>query len=391
MIIGHYISHLFAQGGAEIYLRRIAAAQDAIGHTVYYFSKYASAEDFNRLALIQVKSDAALYAEAKRLGVELLHLHSEVGLMPPSDLPTVRTLQGHRPYCPSATKFLARTNSPCDRAYSVSGCLWGHVVDRCGSIRPNRLLQSFQETFNEQRILPNLLVLTNSAYLRDQMIAAGYPADQIQTLYLCAAPVSNIVAPPHEGTPRFVFLGRFAPQKGLTWLLKAFAQVSVPAHLDIAGDGNDAARVRSLIDTLGLSDRVTLHGWLDSEAVDQLIQASRALIFPSVWHEPAGVVAYEAMMNARAVIASRVGGISEGVIDETSGLLVEPNDTAGLAAQIERLAIDWALADRLGKAGHQIAVQSFETDRQVDRVMKIYEQVRSKQTHSVQSQTVSVL
>ncbi|MBD1858313.1 MULTISPECIES: glycosyltransferase family 4 protein [Leptolyngbya] len=373
MIIGHYIHHLEGQGGVEVYLKRIAGAQQAAGHTVYYFSKYTSPSDHN--SAIAAETEASLYEQAKRLGVELLHLHASVSLAPPEDFVTIRTMHGHQAYCPSGSKYLKRQGTPCDRAYSLQGCLWGHLIDHCGSIRPHRLAENFQTLFNEKRILAKIPVLTNSEFVTEHMIAEGYPPHLIHTLYVCATEVAHVQEPPQIGIPHFAFLGRLVPEKGVVWLLRALAQVKVPVHLDIAGVGNQTATLQTMIQQLGLADRVTLHGWLNMEASYQLIQRSRALIFPSVWHEPAGLVAYEAMLNARATIASRVGGIPEGVLDGVTGLLVEPNDIAGLANHIERLATDWALAKQLGENGRRMAQQSFGLQNHMQKLMQFYEQV----------------
>jgi glycosyltransferase involved in cell wall biosynthesis len=378
MIIGHYTHHLESQGGAEIYLKRIATAQQAAGHTVYYFSKYISPSEES--STIAVQTDDVLYEQAKRLGVELLHLHASVSLIPPNNFVTVRTMHGHQPYCPSGSKYLQRQNVPCDRSYSTTRCLWGHLVDHCGSVRPHQVLQNFQNTWNEKRVLAQIPVITNSYFVKEQMLAAGYSPELMYMLYVCAAEASNSPAPPDSEIPRFMFLGRLTPEKGAIWLLHALTQVKVPVHLDIIGQGNQSLKVQQTIQNLNLQGQVTMHGWLDSEQIYQHFRQTRALIFPSVWHEPAGIVAYEAMLNSRAVIASKVGGIPEGVIDGVTGLLVEPNDTVGLAQQIERLATDWSLARQLGEAGQQFAVQTYSLKNHMPQLMQFYQQmIRSKQ------------
>lgn len=387
MIIGHYIEHL-SQGGVEVYVKRIVEAQQIAGHTVYYFARYVSSED--EAFSIGVKTDAALYEQAKRLGVDILHLHTSVSLIPPEDFATVRTVHGHQPYCPSSSQYLKRQDTPCNRSYSLQGCLWGHFINHCGSIRPYRLLQSFQHTWDEQRTLSKIPVITNSQFVTDHMIAAGYPAQSIYTLYVCATEASNSQEPPQFGIPRVVFLGRLTPEKGTTWLLRAIAQVKVPIHLDIAGQGAQAPVLQEMIQQLGLDDRVTMHGWLDSDAVYQLIQQARALIFPSVWHEPAGLVAYEAMLNARAVIASRVGGIPEGIVHGTNGFLIEPNDIEDLANRIEQLATDWELASQLGKNGQQFAAQTFELKNHMQKLMQIYSRVLDSRENTNQIQNLSI-
>jgi glycosyltransferase involved in cell wall biosynthesis len=106
--------------------------------------------------------------------------------------------------------------------------------------------------------------------------------------------------------------------------------------------------------------------------VDELLRGARGLVFPSLWHEPAGLVAFEAMTSGRAVIGSRVGGMAEMIDDGVNGLLVAPGDVAGLAGAIDRLAADWPLAKRLGESGRTAAAERFTMDAHLDRLMALY-------------------
>ncbi|BAU11554.1 group 1 glycosyl transferase [Leptolyngbya sp. NIES-3755] len=376
MIIGHYEQDIWAAGGLAAYIRRIGQAQRSRGHTVVYFSKYASAiSDDEQFHPIRVESEEDLYHQAKRLKLDVLHLHGEVTTPPPRQLATVRTLQGHLPYCPSGSKFLKQSNQPCDRAYSVLGCLQGHLFDRCGSIRPAQLIQNFQMTEKIRTILPRMPVIVVSQFLKDRLIEAGYPEASIHRLYLFAPKVFQPSPPPKTGVPRFVFLGRFTPEKGLIWLLNAIAQVTVPIQVDIAGQGNQEAQIQQHIQSLGLHDRVTLHGWINEAKTEQLIAQARAVVYPSIWHEPGGTVAFEAMAQSRALIMSRVGGMPEVVQDEVNGLLVDPNDVNQLAHCLERLATNWRLAKQLGETGQALAIDQFSLDHHLAQLMQIYQQL----------------
>ena len=375
MKIGHYDSELGSKGGVTTYIRRIGSAQENAGHTVYYFSNRPCTEAMvANNAPVLVSSNEDMYSQAKSLGLDILHLHKGVGQLPPNDLAVIRTLHGHQPYCPSGSKFLKRWNQPCDRPYSLSGCLWGHLVDHCGSMRPQNLHENFQYTQAERNTLRGIPVITVSQFLKQQMVQIGYLADSIDVLYNFAPEQTSDSSPPNTGIPHFVFLGRITPSKGLDWLLRALQQVQPPVHLDIAGEGYKADEMRQLAQRRGLSDRVTFHGWLNPEQVNNLICSSRALVFPSIWHEPAGLVALEAMTNARAVIASRTGGIPEMVVDECNGLLVEPNRVSELAASIERLATDWSLAKQLGETGRKMAAEQFTLQTHFHQLMQLYQQ-----------------
>jgi glycosyltransferase involved in cell wall biosynthesis len=376
MKIGHYDSELGSRGGVTSYIRRIGSAQEATGHEVYYFSnRDCGGAIATKHPPIVVPDNQAMYSQAKNLGLDILHVHKGLGQVPPGDLTVIRTLHGHQPYCPSGSKYFKRWNKACDRTYSMPACLWGHLVDGCGSIRPGRIQFNFQYTQDEMRTLAQMPVITVSRFLKEQLVRAGYSEHLIRVLYLFAPSSVNDAPPPQVGVPHFVFLGRIAPEKGIDWLLHSLQKVKVPVHLDIAGEGFQEPAMQQLANKLGIGDRVTFHGWVDAKRVNQLIASARALIFPSTWHEPGGTVAFEAMSNARAVIMSRVGGMVEVVQEEINGLLVEPNDVSAMANCIERLATDWSLATHLGAKGKRIACDQFTLENHLRSLLEIYQQV----------------
>ena len=223
-------------------------------------------------------------------------------------------------------------------------------------------------------ILNKITTLANSEFVKNQMVLSGYTEDKIQILRLPAPAKKEYVAPPKEGIPHFLFLGRITPEKGYNWLLESLATVKHPVHLDIAGQGNSVQEqaIRSQAQSLGLNDRVTFHGWVNEEQVFALLKQARAVVFPSVWHEPAGFVTLEAAAAGRAVIASRVGGIPEYAECLKNALLVEPNDVEGLARSIEKLGLDYALAQQLGNNGREGVTKHFLLTDHVQELMELY-------------------
>ncbi|MDX2240843.1 MAG: glycosyltransferase family 4 protein [Leptolyngbyaceae cyanobacterium bins.302] len=381
MKIGHYDSEMWSKGGVASYIRRVGQYQRAAGHTVYYFSN-RPAEAINPLeAPIVIENNQELFAQAQAMQLDILHVHKGLRISPPDHLPVIRTLHGHQPYCPSGSRYLKRWKCPCDRQYSPLGCFWGHVVDHCGSIKPEKLLFNFDYTQWEKRVLPTMPTLVVSQFLKNQMIQAGYPPELIHVLHLFAPNIANELPPPRTDVPHIVFLGRIAPQKGLEWLLKSLKQVSCPVHLDIAGDGYQEPEMRALAQRLQLNN-VTFHGWVSPQDVNGLIRGARALIFPSIWHEPGGTVAFEAMANSRATIMSRVGGMPEVVLDGINGLLVAPNDVDEMARSIATLCQDWEFAAHLGQRGRRLAEQ-YSLQNHMEQLMQFYQQTIARKSKKV--------
>jgi glycosyltransferase involved in cell wall biosynthesis len=221
-----------------------------------------------------------------------------------------------------------------------------------------------------------MFTITDSEFLKEQLIQNGYPASKIAALRL--PPPSHIEAttPPSIGIPRFVFLGRVEANKGVDWLIRSAARAKTPIHIDVVGDGTKLELLRSLAARLGMMERVTFHGWHTGDSALDLLRGCRALIVPSVWHEPGATVAVEAMAAGRAIIMSRVGGMTEVILGERSGLLVQPNDVAGLAQAIECLALDWDKAAKMGAAGRALVEEKYSMAKHMETLTKLYHRVR---------------
>jgi len=104
-------------------------------------------------------------------------------------------------------------------------------------------------------------------------------------------------------------------------------------------------------------------GWLTPEALRDLYGQADICIVPSIWDEPFGMAAVEAMVAGRPVCASRVGGLQEIVVDGETGFLFDREDDATLADCMNRLLDDAALRKRMGMAGRARAESEYDWPR----------------------------
>ena len=374
MRVGHYCTRVWAPGGIATYIRRASDWQRAHGDEVFFLSGAGDADltDAGGRVAESVRADESLVRRAAELRLDVLHVYAEVDAdLARSPVPVVRTVMGHQPYCPSGSRFFQRWGRACDRPFTVAGCTWGHLVDRCGSARPKRLLADIARTRVEERSLAGVRTIAISQFVRSQMLRDGYDGAMIDMIHLpirAVAPAARAEA----GPPRVLYAGRLSVEKGVEWLLRALARTTAGAVLDIAGTGERDADLRRLAAELGIAARVNFLGWVDEAGVDRLMAGTRMVVFPSVWPEPFGLVAPEAMACGVPVIGSRVGGIPETVRDGHNGLLVEPNDVPGLAAAVDRLAGDPALAERLGRNGRRDAAERFGLDDHMRQLAAVY-------------------
>jgi glycogen(starch) synthase len=168
---------------------------------------------------------------------------------------------------------------------------------------------------------------------------------------LNAMPEPSVSPAPLPATPRLLCVGRLVAEKGFDQAVLAFGRLAhrfPDATLTLAGDGSDRARVEKLADESGVSDRIHFRGWIDPEAIPALINEHSVVLMPSRWREPFGLVLLQAAQMARPVVASRIGGIPEIVVDGVTGHLFESENVADFVARLEPLLENPRLAVRLG-------------------------------------------
>lgn len=174
--------------------------------------------------------------------------------------------------------------------------------------------------------------------------------------------------------PLVISVMRLARQKAPEVLLQAAALLAdrVPSlRWLIVGGGPLEAEVRSMVAALDLDGRVTLAGprW----DVERLLKAADVFALASRW-EPFGIVYLEAAATGLPVVGTRVDGAVEAVADGETGLMVPPESPKALAAAVERVATDKALARRLGNAGMRRA-RGFSHEQFVGPVEALYERL----------------
>jgi glycogen synthase len=177
--------------------------------------------------------------------------------------------------------------------------------------------------------------------------------------------------------PRLLCLGRLVAEKGFDSALTAFATVRnrLPsARLVIAGDGPERSKLQQQTIELGLADSVEFVGSVPPETAAHLIDEATLVVMPSRL-EGFGLVALEAALMARPVVAARVGGLPEVVVHEQTGLLVAVNDSQALAQAIVRLLEHPNIARQMGRAARDWARQKFNWERHVDAYDTLYQKL----------------
>jgi len=226
-----------------------------------------------------------------------------------------------------------------------------------------------------EALLTTLGALVTPSHAMARFLEAhGFPAGRVHVI-----PIGVDAAGSNGREPHDVFVAGTAAGleywKGIDVLLEACAQVGVPLRLEVFGDGSLRAELERQAREAGVDAR--FHGWVPDlpsrmHELDAFVLASRAENLP--------LSILEAMAAGLPVVGTRVGGIPELVVDGTTGLLVEPEQPAELAAALETLARDPERRDELGRRGRERAAEHFSSEEVARRTVRLYERLCGSST-----------
>lgn len=195
-------------------------------------------------------------------------------------------------------------------------------------------------------------------------------------------------AAPGQAPPLFLSVGRFVPKKGPLLTIRAFAAAldqlplseAASLKLVMVGDGPLLPAARRLVHQLGLGARILFPGMCSPSEIAARMRSCRAflqhsLVAPDGDSEGSPVSVMEAQLSGLPVVSTRHAGIPEVVIEGETGLLVEEGDVAGMASAIARLAVNPALAERLGMAAALRARSNFTVAHHLEALAGLVERV----------------
>jgi glycosyltransferase involved in cell wall biosynthesis len=187
------------------------------------------------------------------------------------------------------------------------------------------------------------------------------------------------------GRPRILFVGRLAPQKGIsTFVAAARLLDDQSAQVLIVGDGPERKALEREARRLGVGDRMRFLGFFAHERLPAALAHADLLVLPSVYEE-LGTVLLEAMWAGLPIVASRTGGIPDVIEDGVNGMFVPPGDPEALARAIDRVLADHDLARRLSE-GAQERAKDYDWEVLAERVLRVYQGVSTGRLAPVDSE-----
>ena len=398
----------YPRGGAETYMLSLSIWLEEQGHTVIPFAMKHSENletSFEKYFVSEVKTEFSRLPKRRLTGIvarvhtfgrmfysfsarrklatlianekpDLCHIHNIYTQISPSILhtlsdqkiPVVMTVHDHHLISPQYGIWA----EGCGKDYRNVGIVRGTF----SRFHKNSMLASFAQTatYKFHRLLRIYekhvaLFIAPSAYIKRQMILGGFPSEKIRVNHygIDARKIQPCVT--HDGS--FLFVGRLSEEKGIETIIH-IAKLLPDIKFNIVGRGPQMDHLHNLaLD----APNVNFLGFRTGDELRQIYEKACAVLIPSRMHEVFPLVALEAMVYGKPVIASDVGGVSEIVEDRVNGFLIQPTHLHGWAEAVLRLFHDSSLQRQMSRAARQTVEQKFRLDEHHRRLMGMYDEV----------------
>lgn len=362
-------------GGARRHITEVARGQRAAGLDVHLVVSAERQPDFRedmaRLAdegvavlelpmvrqvrpALDLAHARALARHLREVRPDVVHAHSSKGGVL-GRWASIRTGIGRRVYTPHTFAFLHSASfGPVARALYRSVETWfGRRTDRTVAVSASEA-----ETIRASGVVDPATV---------RVVPNGIdPAS-----YDGVAPADRAALDTPPGAPAAALVGLIYEAKGQDLALEALGRPGCEElHLWIAGEGEHRARLEERARELGVGARAHFLGW--RKDVPALLAAADFLVLPSRW-EAMPYVVLEALASRRPVVAARVDGVRDLVLEGETGMLCAVGDVGELAAACARMAALGA-AERaaLGARGRALVETSFSVDAMVRGLIEVY-------------------
>jgi colanic acid/amylovoran biosynthesis glycosyltransferase len=264
-----------------------------------------------------------------------------------------------------------------------AGILEGPVVTTFHGYDANMLPRKHGSELYQKLFVDGDCFTVGSEFMRKRLISLGAPAERILKVPM-GVDVRRYKFDERQkagGTElRLLSIARLVEVKGLEYVLKALGRMKNalgPFRYTIAGDGPLRGKLESLAREIGLQGEVEFRGAVSREEAVGLYQQADIFVLASVpteagEEENQPVVLAEAQAAGLPVIATRIGGIPESMVEHETGLLVPPRDPEALSTAIGSLAERPERRKEMGRAGRQFVESDFNLEKLNDRWVELY-------------------
>lgn len=217
---------------------------------------------------------------------------------------------------------------------------------------------------------------TYSNFVRNAMIASGIPKEKISVTHAFAEPLmaSDPLRLPIKNAERIrdpfiLFAGRLESYKGVHVLVEALKYLPANTQIKIVGVGPDERRLKAMV---GKDMRVEFCGFVPGNELWKMMGLATVVVVPSIWNEPYGLVALEAMCQGTPIIVAKSGGLPEIIGDSGAGIVVPASDAKALARAISAIVDHPDHAEAMGRTALDRAWELGNPQEHLAKVMNVY-------------------
>ena len=372
-------------GGEDTVFHNEVNMLEKNGHKVIKYTRHNDEIKDGVLSKLKLGIDTIFsfktYKEVKKLidenEIDIVHVQNTLPLISPSiyyaaramNVPVVQTIHNFRLLCPGAT--FTRNSEICEDC--ISKGLGQSLKHKCyrGSLAQtfimyvmlkfHRIIGTYDKInyitlteFNKKKLL-NLVKVESKIYVKPNFVEKREQSERILDDY-------------------FVYIGRLDEIKGINFLIEAWKDIDENIELYVIGTGPEKEKIKKFIEKNNIKN-VKMLGFMQRNKIFDIIQKSRAVVVPSNWNEPFGMVIIEAFSKGVPIIASKIGSIPYIVDHNVNGILVDPGDKLKLKESINNIFYDNKLNKALGKNAYNKFNEYYTDIVNYNRLIEIYEEL----------------
>ena len=384
---------LYPQGGTETYLLSLISLLSKNGHQVIGF--YQKNKNNINLAgkeffISDIKLNKFYFKNIFKIGrifwsleakkniqklidkenIDIVHIHNIYHQISPSILPVIK--KAGLPIIMTVHDF---------KLVSPHYTLWATKNNKNPKPAIAKALMTMEYFFHKSLKIykKNIdLFIAPSEFVKTQLIKSGFDANKIIVLphFVETINPNNTI----EEKNYLVCFGRLDASKGINVLIEAFSKVKNETTLKIIGSGPAEKKLKKLALDLGIKHRIEFIPHCSKTDLEKIITQSLFTVFPSLVHETFGLGVIESHLLGKAVIATKVGAYSENIVDQKTGLLVEPNNPHELTLAIEKLITNPDLRQSMDQLAQNMASQKFTSELHLTKIISIYKSLINQST-----------
>jgi len=283
----------------------------------------------------------------------------------------ISVIHDHDYYCFRHHKYFLHNRKNCTYRQSLLRCsLCSLLLEKKGGSLS--LINPFEKVKRLQLIKQSNAIVVLSQFMKESMIVNGVEQSKIAVIHPFIKEQPPMKKRRKNDRLQLLFSSQIIRGKGLDKLLYALKDLNANFSLTVVGKGSDKERCEVLSKELQLTDKVIFKGF--SYAIENYYERADVVVFPSTWQEPFGLIGIEAFSYGKPVIAFNSGGVSEWLVDNYNGVLVENGNCNELKNRIEQLCNEPETVETLSENAYKSSLE-YSTQKYRESMLKLLEQI----------------